>query len=54
MNKMPFTAAGLLLMAIGTVLADSQNIWIPIMIMAAGALLTMTGKKRGEQDEQHD
>ena len=52
MKRMPFTAAGLLLIAIATVLADSENIIIPIMIMAVGAFLAMTGKKRGEQDEQ--
>ena len=52
MKRMPFTAVGLLLMAVGTVLADSEVILIPIMIVAVGAFLVMTGKKRGEQDEQ--
>lgn len=52
MKRMPFTAVGLLLMTVGTLLADSEMILIPIMIMAVGAILAMTGKKRGEQDEQ--
>lgn len=55
MKRMPiYTAIGLILMLIGTALADIETILIPVAIMATGALLAMLGKKRGEQDEQGD
>ncbi len=53
MKRMTFTGIGLLLMAIGTVLADSECILIPIAFMTVGAAFALCGKKRGEQDEQN-
>ena len=52
MKRMTFTSIGLLLIALATTLADSENLLIPIVIMATGALFALLGKKRGEQDEQ--
>ena len=51
MKKTRFTNAGLLLLFLGSTLGDSENLLVPLLIMATGAALVLIGKKRGEQNE---
>lgn len=44
-------AAGIMLVFIGSTLADSENLLVPLLIIAVGAALVLIGKKRGELNE---
>lgn len=51
MKNTRFTCAGILLLFLGSTLGDSENLLVPLLIMATGAALVLIGKKRGEQNE---